>query len=342
MNKALHFGVNLNNREPLIAPDYDLEALLDLAVVCEERGFDSVWLGDSLLSRPRWEPISLLSAISQRTNKVQLGTGIIVASARNPIWLAAEWATLDRISKGRTILGVGMGSNEPSVKAEFEALGLSMSERVSLFEECMAISRQLLTTGKANFSGKHHHLENIGFYSGSELGPMLPIQQPPPILIASNPRIKGASSAEVMARRMEKACRRIVELGDGWMTCCRAQHPEEVTEQLNTIRRIASEEGKDPDSFTVAYQVTMRIGDSKESAKADIEQYIAQYYPELSKIIDLSEWGPVGNADDISEWIETFADAGVDTFVCRFGSMDQAGQVERFANEVLPHFRKLM
>jgi len=70
----LRFGVNLNNREPLIAADYDLQMLLDLSEVVEESGFDSVWVGDSLFSKPRYEPIALLSAISQRTSRVGLGT----------------------------------------------------------------------------------------------------------------------------------------------------------------------------------------------------------------------------------------------------------------------------
>ena len=62
-DKTLEFGVNLNNREPLIAPDYDLQALLDLSAVVEDSGFDSVWVGDSLFSKPRYEPLALLSAI---------------------------------------------------------------------------------------------------------------------------------------------------------------------------------------------------------------------------------------------------------------------------------------
>ena len=65
----IEFGVNLNNREPLIAPDYDIPMLLDLSELVEESGFDSVWVGDSLFSKPRYEPISLLSAISQRTSQ---------------------------------------------------------------------------------------------------------------------------------------------------------------------------------------------------------------------------------------------------------------------------------
>ncbi|MFT7459247.1 MAG: alkanesulfonate monooxygenase SsuD [Planctomycetota bacterium] len=339
MTKPLHFGMNLNNREPLIAPQYDIAAMLDLAVECEELGYDSVWVGDSLLSRPRWEPINLLSAISQRTDRVKLGTACMVASVRNPIWLAAEWATLDQISKGRTILGVGVGSNEPSVRREFEALGLPFANRIGLFEECIEIARQLMTDGKVNFDGVHHHLEDVSFYSGTELGPMLPVQRPPPILVVSNPRIKEGFSADVIAARMEKACDRILRLGDGWLTCCRAKHPEEVSEQLSSLRRMASDRGRDPDNLSVAYQVTMHIGDSTVTANADFEEYIASYYPELSKILDLAEWGPVGTVEEIGDWIETFARAGVDTFICRFGAADQAGQAERFAREVMPRFR---
>ena len=339
MSKPLHFGMNLNNREPLLAPQYDIAAMLDLAVECEELGYDSVWVGDSLLSRPRWEPINLLSAISQRTQRVKLGTACMVASERNPIWLAAEWATLDQLSGGRTILGVGVGSTEPSVKREFEALGMSITDRIGLFEECVEIARELMTNGTVNFKGKHHHLEDVAFYTGTELGPMLPIQRPPPILVVSNPRIKEGFSAEVIARRMDQACERILRLGEGWLTCCRARHPEEVTEQLGALRQMASEKGRDPEKLSVAYQVTMHIGDSTASAHADFEEYIAKYYPELSKVLDLGEWGPVGSVEDIGDWIETFAKAGVDTFICRFGAADQAGQAERFAREVLPRFR---
>ena len=80
------FGVNLNNREPLIAPVYGLQDLLDLSVVVEENGFDSVWVGDSLFSKPRWEPINVLSAISQRTKKVKLGTACMVSGTRDPLY----------------------------------------------------------------------------------------------------------------------------------------------------------------------------------------------------------------------------------------------------------------
>ena len=147
MSDTLQFGVNLNNREPLIAPDYDLQMLLDLSEVVEASGFDSVWVGDSLFSKPRYEPIALLAAISQRTTRVKLGTACMVSSTRNPLYLALEWATLDQISGGRTIFGTGMGNPEEGVRREFEALGLDYVRRGALFEEGLAVLRELWTTG---------------------------------------------------------------------------------------------------------------------------------------------------------------------------------------------------
>jgi alkanesulfonate monooxygenase SsuD/methylene tetrahydromethanopterin reductase-like flavin-dependent oxidoreductase (luciferase family) len=338
MNGGLEFGVNLNNREPLIAPDYDLAMLLDLSEVVEGHGFDSVWVGDSLFSKPRYEPISLLSAISQRTSRVRLGTACMVTSTRNPLYLALEWATLDTISGGRTILGAGAGNPEEGVRREFEALGLPFAKRSSVFEEGLAVLRQLWTEGRVDFHGTYFDYDGISFSSGTEMGPLMPVQQPPPTWVVSNPRLTGDAPPDVMQRRLEAACRRIVRYGDGWMTCCRAQHPEELVEQLGAIEEYADRTGGDFSRLVIAYQVTMNIGDSEAEAREAFGDYISKYYPELSQAMDLSNWGPVGTPDDIAAWLRTFADAGVDHFICRFGAIDQFGQVERFAKEVLPQF----
>jgi alkanesulfonate monooxygenase SsuD/methylene tetrahydromethanopterin reductase-like flavin-dependent oxidoreductase (luciferase family) len=334
----LEFGVNLNNREPLIAADYDLPMLLDLSETVESSGFDSVWLGDSLFSKPRYEPISLLSAISQRTSRVRLGTACMVSSTRNPLYLALEWATLDVISGGRTILGAGAGNPEAGVEREFRALGLDFARRSAVFEEGLAVLRQLWTEGRVDFHGKYFDYDDVAFFSGTEMAPLLPIQQPPPMWVVSNPRLTGDAPPDVMQRRIEAACRRIVKYGDGWMTCCRAQHPEELADQLRAIEAYADANDADFSRLTIAYQVTMNIGESADEARRAFDDYISKYYPELSKAMDLSNWGPVGTPDDIADWIRTFADAGVQHFICRFGAIDQFGQVERFAKEVLPQF----
>jgi alkanesulfonate monooxygenase SsuD/methylene tetrahydromethanopterin reductase-like flavin-dependent oxidoreductase (luciferase family) len=338
--RPLAFGVNLNNREPLIAPDYDLKMLLDLSTVVEDLGFDSVWVGDSLFSKPRWEPISLLSAISQRTSRVKLGTACMVSSTRNPLYLALEWATLDQVSGGRTILGTGMGNPEEGVRREFAALGLDYKKRAAIFDEGLEVIRQLWTKGRVSFQGEHFSYDDVSFFSGTELGPLMPQQAPPPIWVVSNPRLKGTATPAVMQRRLRAACRRIVTWGDGWMTCCRAQHPEELVEQLGLIRAYASEVGADFDRLVISYQVTMNIAESEDEARAGFDSYISQYYPELSQAMDLSNWGPVGTPDQIATWLRTFAEAGVDHFICRFGAIDQYGQVERFARDVLPQFTR--
>jgi alkanesulfonate monooxygenase SsuD/methylene tetrahydromethanopterin reductase-like flavin-dependent oxidoreductase (luciferase family) len=338
VTERIEFGVNLNNREPLIAPDYDLQMLLDLSGRVEELGFESVWVGDSLFSKPRYEPITLLSAISQRTSRVRLGTACMVSSTRNPLYLALEWATLDTLSGGRTILGTGMGNPEEGVRREFEALGMEYARRGDIFEEGLAVLRALWTEGRVTFHGEHFDYDDVSFYSGTEMGPLMPLQSPPPVWVVSNPRLKGDAPPDVIQRRLDSACRRIVQYGDGWMTCCRALHPEELVEQLQAIREAADRHGSDFDRLVISYQVTMNIGDSDDEAARAFDEYISKYYPELSQAIDLSNWGPVGTPDQIAEWIRTFAEAGVDHFICRFGALDQFDQVERFAGEVLPRF----
>jgi alkanesulfonate monooxygenase SsuD/methylene tetrahydromethanopterin reductase-like flavin-dependent oxidoreductase (luciferase family) len=335
---TLRFGVNLNNREPLLAPQYDIPALLDLAVAVEESGFESVWVGDSLFSKPRYEPIALLAAISQRTRTVRLGTGCLVTATRNPLYLALEWATLDVISGGRTILGACMGNPEEGVRREYRALGLDFAKRAAIFDEGLHVLRTLWTEGRVVHRGRFFTYDDISFSSGVEMGPLMPLQQPPPMWIVSNPRLIRGVAEDAVARAIDRSAERIVRYGDGWMTCCRARHPDELTAQLARIHDAARAAGRDPSEFTVAYQVTMNIAESEADAQRSMGKYITQYYPELSKAVDLGEWGPVGTPDQIAHWMAEFARAGVTYFICRFGALDQFGQVRRFASDVLPRF----
>jgi alkanesulfonate monooxygenase SsuD/methylene tetrahydromethanopterin reductase-like flavin-dependent oxidoreductase (luciferase family) len=335
----LNFGVNLNNREPLIAPGYTLADLLALAERVEAAGFDSVWVGDSLFSKPRYEPIALLSAISQRTTRVKLGTACMVSGTRNPLYLALEWAERDHLANGRTIFGTGMGNPEEGVRREYTALQLDFEKRARIFEEGLEILRTLWTEGRVDFHGEHFDYDNIAFSSGTEMKPLKPIQSPPPIWVVSNPRLTvGTKQEEKTVKVIGKAARRIARYGDGWMTCCRARHPDEFAAQLALIHDAIDDAGRDRSAFVMSYQVTMNIADTREEAHAGINSYIGQYYPELSRAMDLLEWGPIGTPQDVIDWITTFAAAGVDYFICRFGSLDQFGQVERFARDVLPAF----
>ena len=197
----------------------------------------------------------------------------------------------------------------------------------------------MFRTGSTSFKGKYYNYDDVAFHSGTEMAPLQPLQKPPPIWVVSNPRLVGDKPTEKMRAIMERACDRIIRLGDGWMTCCRAKHPEELTEQIGYLREAAARHERDFEDYTVAYQVTMNIGDSREEARTAFGDYISKYYPELSKAMDLSNWGPVGTPDEIAAWLREFHSRGVTHFICRFGAIDQFGQVQRFAQDVLPAFQ---
>jgi alkanesulfonate monooxygenase SsuD/methylene tetrahydromethanopterin reductase-like flavin-dependent oxidoreductase (luciferase family) len=326
----VHVGLNLNNREALIAPDYGVPQLLELGERAEDLGFDSVWVGDSLLSKPRYEPLALLAALSQRTRRVQLGTACLVTTLRHPVQLAHAWATIDVLSGGRTILAARSGNiAEDAVKREFALLGLDHRRRMAIFEEGLRILRALMTDGRVTFSGEHFDLDDVAFDTGMEPAPLVPVQRPPRLWVVANPSIGAAREMGT-----SRAARRVAELGDGWLTCCRASHPEEVESFLAELSRLRALDG-----FDVAYQVTMVLGDTREDALGEQRGYIDAYYPGFSDAVGLADWGPAGTADEVASWIRTFSDAGVTTFVCRFASLDQRRQVERFARDVLPAVR---
>ena len=330
----LRIGLNLNNREALIAPDYGIPELLGLGARAEELGFDSVWVGDSLFSKPRYEPLALLAALSQRTQRVALGTACLVTTLRHPLQLAQSWATLDVLSRGRTVMGACAGNvAEDAVKREFASLGLDHQHRMAIFEEGLEVLRQLLTTGRVTFHGAHFDFEDVAFHTGTEPAPLLP-EQSPPIWVVANPSIGKAS-----ATGLSRAARRVAALGDGWLTCCRARHPDEVAEFVGMIETARAGAGGTMDGFAVAYQVTIALGETHEEALASQRAYIDAYYPGFGDTVDLADWGPAGTAETVTRWVRTFADAGVGVFICRFASLDQVGQVERFAGEVLPAIR---
>lgn len=138
---------------------YSYQKTRQIAMQAEEAGFDSLWLYDHLLYRPKdvptigiWECWTFLSALAEATHKVELGTLVACNSFRNPALLAKMAITLDEVSDGRLILGVGAGWN----KAEYEAFGYPFDHRVSRFEEALQIIRPLLKDGRVDFEGKFY------------------------------------------------------------------------------------------------------------------------------------------------------------------------------------------
>ena len=153
-----------------------------MAELAESIGLDSIWVGDHLLYRddgfpPRgpWEAWSLLAALAAVTDRVELGPLVASTSFHAPAMIAKKAATIDEISGGRLILGLGAGWNRP----DYEAFGFPYDHRVSRFEEAFAIIRQLLTTGQADVRGTYYAVER------SELRPRGPRPEGPPLMVGS-------------------------------------------------------------------------------------------------------------------------------------------------------------
>ena len=162
--------------------------LLRFARAAEDVGVDSLWVGDHLLYRfpgvatlGTWEAWSMLTALAQATERVELGTMVSVTGWRTPGILANIVDTVEEISAGRVILGLGAGSHEP----EFPAFGYnSWNDRIDRFEEEIEILHKLLRTGRVDHHGKYHELHD------GELRPRGPRPEGPPIMVgAVGPRM---------------------------------------------------------------------------------------------------------------------------------------------------------
>ncbi len=129
--QKLETGLLLPSREALLWADGDMAFLVQAAVEAEKAGYDSVWVGDSLLARPRGEPLTLLAGIAGATARVRLGTAVLLPLLRHPVSLGHALATLDRISAGRVVVGIGPGAELPGTHAELKAVGVPSDRRVS-------------------------------------------------------------------------------------------------------------------------------------------------------------------------------------------------------------------
>src|SRR5712672_3824272 len=147
-------GYLLPTRERVMEGRPETGSLLDLAERAERLGFDSLWVGDSLLARPRHDPLTLLAAVAARTHHPELGTAVLLPALRNPVVLAQQVATLDRISEGRLILGVGIATDVPNIRAEFEAAGVPFDKRVGRMIEGLALCRALWTGKPVDWNGR--------------------------------------------------------------------------------------------------------------------------------------------------------------------------------------------
>jgi alkanesulfonate monooxygenase SsuD/methylene tetrahydromethanopterin reductase-like flavin-dependent oxidoreductase (luciferase family) len=320
----VRWGLSLPNRGVLFGLT-DIDAILSAAVLAESSGvFESVWFGDSLLHKPRLESIVMLSAAAARTTKVRLGVMCMASfPVRHPVLLAIQWASLDQLSKGRTVLGVCIGGGHDP---ELRAFGARRSERVGRMSEGIGLLRKLWSEDEVSHAGRFYQLERCRVVPK-------PAQKACPIWIAVSPDRSAVGDAVV-----DNAMKRVAELADGYITM--GVEAAEFRRRWEVIEETARDIGKDISNFETSMHGMVNINDDGRAAYNESKDYFSHYYSpgypsdELIKV-----WLAHGPPEACAEMIQSWIDMGITTPALRFTARDQIGQIERFIADVLPRLR---
>ena len=303
---SLHIGYLLPTREAVMEGRPQAAPLIALAERAEALGYDSVWAGDSLLARPRHEPLTLLACVAGRTQRVKLGTAVLLPILRNPVLPAHQVATLDQVSEGRVILGVGIASDVPNVRAEFRSAGVPFEKRIGTLLEGMRLCKALWSGEPVDWDGRWHVEQGV-------LGP-LPFQK-------GGPPIWGGGSAPAALARAGKYF-------DGWFP--NGPDSQRWGEQWRQVQAIAKEAGRDPASISPATYLTLAVDDDTAKADRRMDEFMLAYYgrrPDVGKKREVCFAGPANAA---AEWLQGYVEQGTRNLVLRFAG-EHERQLEIFA-----------
>ena len=277
--KERKLGVLLPTRGILMRgnqPD-NIKSILKMAERVEEAGLDSVWVGDSLTAKPRLEPLTALSAISQVTSKVRLGTAVLLAPLRHPVSLAQAATTVDLISEGRLVLGMGVGGafNEEQ-RMEWENVGVQPRHRAGRFEELLKVFKPLTRGESVTFEGKYFSVNDVSIM------PVSPQPNGVPVVVAAHGRLNS-----------DRQYRRVL-LGDGSISI--SDFPDEYSKSLLGIDAMMENEIKQyQGQMEKIYYMTVNLNTDPSRAREEADEFLRLYYG--INIWD-ERWGPWGSCSE--------------------------------------------
>jgi alkanesulfonate monooxygenase SsuD/methylene tetrahydromethanopterin reductase-like flavin-dependent oxidoreductase (luciferase family) len=293
-------GYLLPTREQIMEGRPDAASLLALAARAEALGYDSVWVGDSVLARPRHDPLTLLAGVAGRVPRVALGTAVLLPALRNPVLLAHQVATLDQVSEGRFILGVGIARDVPNIRAEFAACGVPFEKRVGRMMEGLRLCRALWNGEAVDWEGRWP-------VSGGVLAPVPHRPGGPPIWIGGN----SPASLE-----------RVGKWFDGWFP--NAPDAAEFATQRQEVQAIAHAAGRDPGRLSAAMYLTLTVDDDASRAAARMDAFLEGYYGAPAAALRRRQAVYSGPVAGVAAWLDGYARAGATDLILRF-----AGEPER-------------
>lgn len=280
----------------------------------EALGFDSVWVGDHVsFHNPLYESLTLLAAYASITERIKLGTAVYLLALRPPAIAAKVTATLDVLSGGRLVFGVGVGGENPK---EFELAGVPHRERGARVNEAIEVVRTLWRETPARFKGRFTEFDGVSI-------------DPKPVQAGGPPIWIGG--------RSDAALERAARQGDGWVSY--VVQPERFAQSLAKIRAAALAQGRALDGFTPAHLTFITLGRDYESARSVwVERLSRRYAQDFAPLA--RKYGVIGTPEQCAEQLERFRAAGCRYFLLNAicDSADEGPQLERMAAEVIPRF----
>jgi alkanesulfonate monooxygenase SsuD/methylene tetrahydromethanopterin reductase-like flavin-dependent oxidoreductase (luciferase family) len=276
-------GLLLPSREAVLWAGGDLALLVEAARQAERAGYDSLWVGDSLLARPRGEPLALLAAIAAATGHARLGTAVLLPLLRHPLNLAHTAASVDRIADGRLVLGVGPGAPVPGTAAELAALGVAADRRVDAMlaslDRCLRLWR------------------------GEDEAELLPRPYRP----GGPPLWLGAHGPRMLRLTGQRF--------DGWLPFSRTA--DDFGAGLRAVRQAAEAAGRDPATLETGVYLTVAVAGDPGRAAGDLDAYMRAYYGVPAEVMARTQACHTGTLESAAEWVAGYAAAGAGELVLR-------------------------
>jgi probable F420-dependent oxidoreductase len=307
-------------------PQVFLDGRADLGLVRrtlalgERLGFHSAWVQDQVAGDvPLHESLTLLSYAAALTTRVRLGVSVLVFPIRNPVHVAKVVSTLDNLSAGRIILGIGLG--HVMAPDFFRTYGIDNREAVRRFNEGVRVLKSLWTEPVTRFAGEFFQLQQAGMWPK-------PVQRP------HVPLWFGGQHPD--------ALRRAVRHADGY-TCAGPNTTDEFAGFVGLIRQFLDEEGRDPATLPLSKRVYLAIDDDEARAKRRLDEFFATRYPwQIQRnpdfVADICAWG---SAARVAEGLARVARIGAATIITN-PLWDFEEQLEALALEVVPAVNALV
>lgn len=287
----MKLGLLLPTRDHLLDRQ-PMASLLQLAVDAEAAGLDSVWVGDSPLARPRHDAFTTLAAVAARTSRIGIGTAVLLAPLRHPLLVLHQAATVDLVSCGRLILGLGAGFPFGQTEAQFAALESDYARRGARLDDTIGLARVAWSGAGGSFAGQTLSVEDTA------LEPRPHRHGGPPIWLAGSGR---------------RALRRVGEAADGWLPY--APTPEQYATELATVGEHAAHVGRRPP--TAGLYVTAAFDDDPDAARAAATVAIERYYGVPFDAVRTVQAIYAGTFDGFVDWLAAYRDAGATHAVVR-------------------------